>query len=110
MPRQTKQLDQRLSLNRRCTKSFVGCPAAPAKAGQQRGAPTMGLALSPDILQFGAVLVKVCVKDFAFALGVFAVLVVGSPKLVAPANEGGPCGQSTNVGGLQPPAAQSAHN
>ena len=57
----------------------------------------MGLALSPDILQFGAVLVKVCVKDFAFALGVFAVLVVGSPKLVAPANEGGPCGQSTNV-------------
>ncbi|KAH8045999.1 hypothetical protein JL721_12486 [Aureococcus anophagefferens] len=53
----------------------------------------MGLALSPDILQFGAVLVK----DFAFALGVFAVLVVGSPKLVAPANEGGPCGQSTNV-------------
>lgn len=97
-------------MNRSCTKSFVGCPAAPAKAGQQRGAPTMGLALSPDILQFGAVLVKVCVKDFAFALGVFAVLVVGSPKLVAPANEGGPCGQSTNVGGLQPPAAQSAHN
>ena len=53
--------------------------------------------LSPDMVEFGAVLVKVCIKDFAFALVIFAVCVVGTPQLVSPAALGSPCGQAKSV-------------
>ena len=53
--------------------------------------------LSPDMVEFGAVLVKVCIKDFAFALLIFAVFVVGMPQLVSPAALGSPCGQAKSV-------------